>query len=114
MAPLMSQCVKPMCQLARMNGIECRKHIRLAPDYLVDGIGECCHNILRGNIPLNHKQKKALRRYKHVIRKVGDPTHPTHVRRHVLVQQKGGFLPLLLRTALPFVISYLGDRFVRR
>lgn len=113
MAPLIAVCAKPLCQLARMHPTHCRKQLRSVPDYLIDGIGECCDNILHGNLNLTKHQIQALKKYKNVIRKVGDPEYPTYARRQILVEQRGGFLPLLLRTVLPFALSYLGERFAR-
>lgn len=113
MAPLIERCVDPLCDLACQSPSECRKQLRRVPNYLIDGIGECCHNVLRGNLPLDKYQLRALSPYKNVIRQVGNQDLPVEHRRRILIEQSGGFLPLLLRTALPFVISYIGDRLSR-
>lgn len=42
--------------------------IRSADLGLVNAISECCLNVLKGNVPLNSKQKNRLRNYKNQLR----------------------------------------------
>ncbi|GFR10310.1 uncharacterized protein TNCT_138061 [Trichonephila clavata] len=63
-------------------------------------LSEICLNVLAGNVPVNVKK---LRRYKNCIRKVACRKVSLKAKKKLLVQQSGGFLPLLI----PAVVSAL-------
>jgi len=70
---------------------------------------ECALNILKGNVPLTKCQKTKLKRYKQGIRDLSKKSTSQKKRLHI--EQKGGFLPLLLG---PIVGSVLGTLLKRR
>lgn len=63
-------------------------------------ICEICLNLLSGNIPVNVKK---LQKYKNSIRKIACRSTHLNSKKRILVNQSGGFLPLIL----PAVISAL-------
>jgi hypothetical protein len=64
---------------------------------------ECALNILKGNVPLSKAQFKKLKNHKNNLRQLSRKrtSHKTRLQ----IEQKGGFLPLLLA---PIVGSLLG------
>ena len=67
-------------------------------------LGECAHNVLRGNIPLSPAQKSRLTRYKKELRQIARKTTSQKLRKQVL--QRGGFLGALLG---PLLASLAGS-----
>jgi len=60
-------------------------------------ICEVCHNLLKGNIPIDKKQKRNLYRYRNVLRFLASRKNTSvAVKRRKLIQKGGAFLPLLL------------------
>lgn len=66
----------------------------------IGAVCEVCLNLLAGNFPVNIQK---LRKYKTSIRKVACRSTNLKSRKRILVNQSGGFLPLVL----PAVISAL-------
>jgi len=66
----------------------------------IQAICEICLNLLAGNIPIDTKK---LQKYKTSIRKVACRSTHLNSKKRILVNQSGGFLPLLL----PAVVSAL-------
>jgi hypothetical protein len=58
-------------------------------------IGECCKNILNGNVSLTKKQKVLLRKRKVAIRHVA--SKETTIRKKKKIIQSSGFLSTILR-----------------
>ena len=76
-----------------------RKSILLAaPDDLVKAIYEIAFNVLSGNHKINHKARDELKKYKKHLRKLVQPSRSLTLKRKVLVQNGGSFLPFLLST----------------
>lgn len=66
----------------------------------ISAICEVCLNLLAGNFPVNIQK---LRKYKTAIRKVACRSTSVKNKKRILVNQSGGFLPMIL----PAVISAL-------
>jgi hypothetical protein len=64
---------------------------------------ECALNVLKGNVPLTKGQFKKLKSHKNSLRQLSKKR--TSHKKRLLIEQKGGFLPLLLA---PIVGSLLG------
>ena len=94
-----------LCVLSKSSPSVTKKLIASADRSLLKTLGECSLNVLKGVIPLTPLQKKRLRRYKTTIRLVSKKS-TNHTRRRALLQ-RGGFVPLLLKTVLPFVLQAL-------
>ena len=69
---------------------------------IIRALSEMSLNVLRGNIPLQHGQKKRLRKHKQTMRSLANRLLSLDTKRR-LVQQSGGFLPVLL----PIIASVL-------
>lgn len=76
------------------------------PKSIINCISECCLNTLKGNVPLNTKQKKTLSRHKHTLRLLADKKISVNKKRNVLIQ-KGGFLNILLPAALSVLTALI-------
>jgi hypothetical protein len=67
---------------------------------LFDALSELAHNHLKGNIPLNKSQLKKLNRHRKTLKALDCPKNRKCLsRRKKLVEQSGGFLPILIPAA---------------
>ena len=83
-----------------------RKSILVAaPDELIKAIYEIVYNVLSGNHKIKNKTKAELKKYKNYLRKLVNPSQSLTVKRKVLVQQGGSFLPFLLSSVLSGIIG---------
>jgi hypothetical protein len=96
---LIFKCKKDLQQIRKCKTIrERRKFIRNSKKCFIDAISEISKNCLIGNLPLNKCQFKYLKNYRTVLRKLSKKS-PTKKRRNIIIQ-KGGFLNILIPTAL--------------
>lgn len=72
----------------------------------INCICECIHNVLQGKVPLKEKDKKSLKQYINLLRKLVRKT-TTKVRKKIIVQKGGAFLPIILGSILSGLISGL-------
>ena len=79
-----------------------RALIKTANNAQINSICEVCLNILNGNVPVN---KKKLEKYKHLLRMLSRKTCSPQKKKKYLLNQSGGFLPLIA----PALISALGS-----
>lgn len=75
-------------------------------------LGECAHNILRGNVPLKPSDKARLTKYKKQLRKVASKSVSLKKRKEII--QTGGFLSALLVPLLGSVIAPVAKKVVRK
>ena len=80
--------------------------LKSIPKDSVDAICDCAFNALNGSIPLKHSQKRKLKRYKAQIVKLANKKLST-IKKKKILQQRGGFLPVLLGAALSAVPSLI-------
>lgn len=72
----------------------------------INCICECVHNVLQGKVPLEENNKKKLKKYKSVLRKlVRKGTNK--IRKNILVQKGGAFLPIILGSILSTLLGSL-------
>jgi len=80
--------------------VSCQKRIDFVKNSKTDFIKclcEACDNLLKGNIPINKKQKKGLHRHRNTIRFLASKKNESLVKKkRKLIQQGGTFLPILL------------------
>ena len=84
----------------------------LTDPVLIRAICECCHNVLKGNVPLTPRQKKRLARYKKKLRQLSD--RKTSIKRKRKILQTGGIAPLvaaLLPAILPLASKVVSNLF---
>lgn len=75
-----------------------RKSILLhCDDNIIKTINECVYNTLKENIPLTVSEKRKLKKFKSVLRKVLKTKGSVNKKRKVISQGGGAFLPVLLK-----------------
>lgn len=72
----------------------------------INCICECVHNVLQGKVPLEKKEKNKLKRFRILLRKLVRKG-TTKIRKQILVQKGGAFLPIILSSILSGIISTL-------
>lgn len=93
-------------RVQRMGDKAKRKVIKDCDRQLIECFCECSKNILKGNVPLNSRQMKELRRRKNNLRALALKKTPLKTKRKIL--QKGGFIGALLTPALAIIGNLLG------
>jgi hypothetical protein len=74
---------------------------------VIDAISEIAKNCLAGNINLKRCDFQKLSKYQNILRQISKKS--TVKRRKQILQQKGGFLSLLIPPALSLIASVVGD-----
>lgn len=92
---LLHKC-KPHAQKAIIGG---------APNEVVNCLCEVALNILKGNVPLDNKQKTSLSKYKSGLRSLAKKSTSQKKKRQIL--QRGGFLGALLGPLLGTILKPL-------
>lgn len=75
----------------------------------IKSIVECIENVMRGNIQLKRECKEKLKKYKTILRKIFNSANKLKVKKEIIVQNGGAFLPALLAP----VITILAERLMR-
>lgn len=74
---------------------------------LIKTLIECVQNTLNGNVVLNQKEIKKLRRFKTVLRELRNDKCKLEKKRKLIVQSGGGaFLPILLAPIVSAAITH--------
>ena len=92
--------------LARAKPSAVKAVVENATPQLVKTLCECCHNVLKGNVPLTPGQKRRLRRHKVNLRQLTKKSLTVKRRKQIL--QTGGFLGALLGPVLGVLKGVLG------
>lgn len=87
--------------LARSHPRQRHALLKSANNAQIESVCEICLNILNGNIPANAAK---LRRYKNLLRMLSKKSSSLQKKKQILVNQSGGFLPIIA----PALISALG------
>ena len=80
--------------------------LKNATPQLIHTLCECCHNVLKGNVPLTKHQKTRLRRHKTSLRELTKKKLTVKKRKQIL--QRGGFIGALLGPVLSVLKGVLG------
>ena len=80
--------------------------VKNASPQLVKTLCECCHNVLKGNVPLTPVQKRRLRRHKANLRQLTKKKLSVKKRKQLL--QTGGFIGALLGPVIGVLKGVLG------
>lgn len=73
-------------------------------------IVECIENVMKGNIQLKKECREKLRKYKAVLRRILHSSNKLKVKKEIIVQNGGAFLPALLGAVIPI----LAERLMRK
>ena len=76
----------------------------------IKSIVECVKNVMSGNVQLKKKCKEKLKKYKSILRKIFNSEKKLKVKKEIIVQNGGAFLPALLAP----VITILAERLLRK
>ena len=90
---------------------KCRKKmIQESPKEVIDCVGECCINLIKGNVRLTNAQKNQLRARKQHIRILSSKQVPLDTKKKIINQKGGALLGLLLKPLIaPIIGSVLGE-----
>lgn len=93
--------------LTRSNSISRQKILKKADFDLIKAIIECALNVLNGNVQIECERMKKLRKYKKTLRKISEPGKNWSLKKKVIVQSGGSFLPLLLTPIVTSLIDLI-------
>ena len=82
--------------------------IKHAPPEVIHCVSECCHNVLKGNVPLTQPQKRQLHPNRQHLRLLADKRFPLYKKKQIL-NQKGGFLRILGLLAAPMIAKTISS-----
>ena len=100
-------CSKELDRLSKAkNKKDLKKFIREAEECVINAISEIAKNCIYGNIPLNKCDFRKLSKYQGILRKISKKSSVSNRRK--LINQKGGFLSLLIPPALSLIASVIG------
>ena len=85
-----------------------------SPADLVDSVGDCCRNVLNGNVKLSPARKRQLSVHRRAIRLLAAPNVGVQKKKRTLKQQRGGFLATLLAAAVPVAVDLLIRHFRKK
>ena len=79
-----------------------------------NALHELAHNTLNGKIPLNIVQKRKLKPHKNTLENLCDAKYGkcSKKRKH-LIQQSGGFLPIVLQALIPIIGGLLANKLTK-
>jgi len=107
------KCASELEKISKTKDNKTRRNlIHQAKNCVIDAISEIALNCLKGNIPLNKCDFKKLSKYQTILRILSKPSLIS--KRNQLIQQRGGFLQLLIPPALSLVASIVGDLIGRK
>lgn len=114
MKPVSShKCYKSLCKLRTLKSAQRKHFIARAPTPVINKISELCLNCVKGSLPIDRREINLLKKDRTTIRAVGSKKNSLKKRRNLLIQ-KGGFLPILLKFALPLLASYIGSKLTKK
>ncbi len=107
------KCASELEKISKTKDNKTRRNlIHQAKNCVIDAISEIALNCLKGNIPLNKCDFKKLSKYQTILRILSKPSLIS--KRKQLIQQRGGFLQLLIPPALSLAASIVGDLIGRK
>ena len=92
--------------LSRLPPKCCTKLINDSPKEVIDCVGECCLNLIKGNVPVSNAQKKTLNAKKHHIRLLSSKRVSVGYKKKLL-PERWSFTRLLLKPLLGSVLGTL-------
>ena len=93
--------------LSKLSDRSEKRYISTSHRELLDGLAECCRNILVGNAPLSTSQTNTLRCKKIDLRQIASKRTSLRNKRKIL--QRGGFLSAIITP----ILSLLGGLFAQ-
>ena len=91
--------------LTQIPGKYCQKMIQHCPKEVIDCVGECCLNIIKGNVKSSSAQKQRLRSRKNHLLLISSQKVPVAQKEKIINQKGGALLGLLLKSLIGPVIG---------
>lgn len=107
MSKLLKNNVDFLQNLATASTAERKRLIENASGEEINALTEIAMNITKGHFPVTQKHFHKLKKHKHIIRKLASKAIP-HKAKKVILNQKGGFLPILVAPILAALGSIAG------
>ena len=99
----------PLLKLLAKGTKETRKDVlKMCDPSLTHAICECTNNIVSGRFPISRGHVEKLRPHMHHLRNITDKNVPLH-KRTKIIQQHGGFLPLILGPLTSIISSLISS-----
>jgi len=92
-------------RLSRLGDRAKREYVRKCDKEFVNCVSECAKNVIKGNVLLNDRQMKNLRRKRNDLRELSSKKTSLRKKRRIL--QKGGFLTSLIPPVLAALTGLL-------
>lgn len=96
--------------LVKVNKCSRNKILKNCDFKLVKAIIECVQNTLNGNVLLEDERIRKLKKYKTVLRKIGDKSENLSKKKKLIVQSGGNFLPILLTPIVSYFLDSLNEK----
>lgn len=96
--------------LKRTKAKDSKAILKIGGDSLIKAVIECVINTLNENIDTPKKTVSKLRRFEICLQKIADSAVPFKKKRELILNQKGGWLGILLSSILAGVVGRLLDR----
>lgn len=87
--------------------------IKNCDDKVIQTLSEIIHNVLNGNVDLDKKTLKKLKKYKTELKQTHlkiKKNKSNKYRRHIYLNQTGGFWPILLQSVLSSLGSFVLEK----
>lgn len=104
MSEVVIKCLPILELLSQVNKTSRIKILKGANLALIKAIVECVFNVLEGNVELKALELRKLKKYKNELREISKPGRNYTLKKKVIIQSGGGFLPTLL---IPIVTSLI-------
>ena len=99
------KCLPVLKRLSRLGDRAKREYVRKCDKEFVNCVSECAKNVIKGNVLLNDRQMKNLRRKRNDLRELSSKKTSLRKKRRIL--QKGGFLTSLIPPVLAALTGLL-------
>lgn len=92
--------------LTKVNTDSRHKILKHCHSDLIKAIEECVFNVLKRNVLLKQKRIEKLKKYKNILRKIGNSKTNINQKKKLIIQSGGNYLPILLKP----IVLYLFDK----
>lgn len=88
--------------LCYLTSVQRRQILRIIDSSLIRSICECALNVLHGNVSLKASERRRLRRYAVLLRRLAEKRGNWSAKRHLIINRCTTFLKLLLIPVLNY------------
>ena len=103
--PISKRHVEILKALSHLPKKERKILLRYADSKLAKCICECAYNVLKGNVPLDQKQKTHLKRHVNLLRKLARTGENIDQKKKIIQTGGGNFLPALVLPLLALLAN---------